>query len=204
MKKVIVMLACVLAIGAASAQENKTQKFELGANVGITTFNNYSALSLFQDAADSYSNWSESIHFGYRMDNTMYGLKFGYSLFSTSAVAVNERCNQLNFGVMLRRYAKINNRFEGLFGLGFNATYWGNTFSYLGDDYSRSRWGMDAEFEIGLNYVLEDGNYFGVRAGYTVSGSTFKKDLDLPTGLNANDKRTYGGYTLSLQYGIRF
>ena len=203
MKKAIVMLAAVLAIGAASAQENKTQKFEFGANIGMNTLTNYSALSLFQDATDSYTNWNEVIHFGYRKNNTLYGVKFGYSVFNTSAVGVNEMGDLTNFGVMLRRYAKINDRFEALFGLGFNATYWRNEFTY-DRWYGRTRWGMDAEFELGLNYVFEGGNYFGIRAGYTVTGSTFKKDLDLPAGLNANDKRFYGGYTLSLQYGIRF
>lgn len=131
-------------------------------------------------------------------------MKFGYDVFNTSAVGVNEICNRIILGVMSRRYAKINNHFEALFGLGFNATYWGNAFSYLGTDYGRSRWGIDVEFELGLNYTFENGNYFGIRAGYTVTGSTFKKNLDLPAGLNANDKRLYGGYTLSLQYGIRF
>lgn len=204
MKKVIVMLACVLVIGAVGAQENNTKKFEFGANIGMNTLTNYSALSLFRDATDSYTNWNEVIHFGCRENSTLYGVKFGYSVFNTSAVGVNEMCHQMNFGVMLRRYAKISDRFEALFGLGFNAIYWSNGFSYLGNDYSRTRWGMDGEFEIGLNYVFEGGNYFGIRAGYTVTGSTFKKDLDLPAGLNANDKRFYGGYTLSLQYGIRF
>lgn len=80
MKKEIVMLACVLAIGAASSQENKTQKFELSANVGMTTLTNYSALSLFQDATDSYTNWNEVIHFGYRKNNTLYGVKFEYGI----------------------------------------------------------------------------------------------------------------------------
>ena len=75
MKKAIVMLACVLTIGAESAQENNSKTFELGCNIGMTTFTNYSGISLFQDATDSYSNWSEAIHLGYRINNSLFGIQ---------------------------------------------------------------------------------------------------------------------------------
>ena len=43
-----------------------------------------------------------------------------------------------------------------------------------------------------------------MRAAFNVNGSHFDKDLNLPAGLVANDKRTFGGYSLMLQYGLSF
>lgn len=204
MKKVIVTLACVLAIGAASAQENNTKKFELGCNIGMTTFSNYSALSLFQDATDSYSNWSGAIHFGYRINNSLLGVQAQHAHFNTSALALDETAMWWNFSLMLRHYIPIGGNWETFYGLKFGLSVTENSFKYLGDDYSRTRLGMNGEFETGIHYRFDNGNHIGLRVAFNLYGSHFDKDLNLPAGLNANDKRFYGGYTLSLQYGIRF
>ena len=201
MKKAIVMLACVLAIGAVSAQEN-TKKFELGCNIGMTTFTNYSGISLFQDATDSYSNWSEAIHLGYRINNTLLGIQAQYAILNTSAIALNETAIWWNTSLMLRHYIPIGGNWETLLGLKFGFSVMENSFKYLGDDYSRTRLGMNGEFETGILYRFNSGNYVGLRAAFNVNGSHFNKDLNLPTGLVANDKRTFGGYSLMLQYGL--
>lgn len=201
MKKVIVMLACVLAISAASAQEN-TKKFELGCNIGMTTFTNYSGISLFQDATDSYSNWSEAIHLGYRINNTLLGIQAQYAILNTSAIALNETAMWWNFSLMLRHYIPIGGNWETLLGLRFGFSVLENSFKYLGDDYSRTRLGMNGEFETGILYRFNSGNFVGLRAAFNVNGSHFDKDLNLPAGLVANDKRTFGGYSLMLQYGL--
>lgn len=201
MKKAIVMLAAVLAISAASAQEN-TKKFELGCNIGMTTFTNYSGISLFQDATDSYSNWSEAIHFGYRINNSLFGIQFQYAILNTSAIALNETAIWWNTSLMLRHYIPIGGNWETLLGLRFGFSVLENGFKYLGDDYSRTRLGIDGEFETGILYRFNSGNYVGLRAAFNVNGSHFDKDLNLPAGLVANDKRTFGGYSLMLQYGL--
>ena len=203
MKKVIVMLACVLAIGAASAQEN-SKKFELGCNIGMTTFTNYSGISLFQDATDSYSNWSEAIHLGYRSNNSLFGIQFQYAILNTSAIALNETAIWWNFSPMLRHYIPIGGNWETLLGLKFGFSVMTNGFEYLGDNYARTRLGIDGEFETGILYRFNSGNYVGLRAAFNVNGSHFDKDLNLPAGLVANDKRTFGGYSLMLQYGLSF
>ena len=197
------MLACVLAIGAASAQEN-TKKFELGCNIGMTTFTNYSGISLFQDATDSYSNWSEAIHLGYRVNNTLLGIQAQYALFNTSALALDETAMWWNFSLMWRHYIPIGGNWETLLGLKFGLSVTENSFKYLGDDYSRTRLGMNGEIETGILYRFNSGNYVGLRAAFNVNGSHFDKDLNLPAGLVANDKRTFGGYSLMLQYGLSF
>ena len=203
MKKVIVILAAVLAIGAASAQEN-TKKFELGCNIGMTTFTNYSGISLFQDATDSYSNWSEAIHLGYRINNSLFGIQFQYSILNTSAIALNETAIWWNTSLMLRHYIPIGGNWETLLGLKFGFSVMANGFEYLGDNYARTRLGIDGEFETGILYRFNSGNYVGFRAAFNVNGSHFDKDLNLPAGLVANDKRTFGGYSLMLQYGLSF
>lgn len=201
MKKAIVMLAAVLAIGAASAQEN-TKKFELGCNIGMTTFTNYSGISLFQDATDSYSNWSEAILLGYRINNTLLGIQAQYALYSTSALALNEYAMWWNTSLMMRHYINVGGNWETFLGLKFGLSVMENSFKYLGDDYSRTRLGMNGEFETGIQYRFNSGNYIGLRAAFNVNGSHFDKDLNLPAGLVANDKRTFGGYSLMMQYGL--
>ena len=53
MKQLIIMLACLLAISAATAQEKKgCMTFELG--IGTTNYGNYSPMSVFTDPTDSY------------------------------------------------------------------------------------------------------------------------------------------------------
>ena len=203
MKKVIIMLACVLAIGAAGAQENKSKKFELGVGFGMTTFNNYSALSLFQDAMPSYIAWGETIHFGYRRNNGMLGLKFNCATFNTSAITLNETSGPLGFSLMVRHDASISKHFEIIFGVSCGLTAWVNTFSYQGTEYSRVRWCTNGECEIGLNYFNDIG-YVGLRAGIIVTGRDSKKEMDLPAGLVANVRKNFDGYFIAMQYGVRF
>ncbi len=204
MKKVFIMLALVLAMGVTNAQENKKQTFELGCNIGMTTFSNYSALSLFPDATDSYTTWSEAVHVGIRRGNTLLGLQVQYAVFNTSALAVNEGCMWGDFSLMGRRYINVGGNWETFMGLKFGLSVMTNGFEYLNEDYSRTRLGLTSEFEIGLNYRFDDDNYIGLRAAFNVLGSHFKKDLDLPTGLAENDKWMFGGYSLMMQYGFSF
>ena len=203
MKKVFVMLACVLAIGAAGAQENRSKKFELGASYGMITFNNYSALSLFQDATPSYTAWGETIHFGYRRNNGMLGLRFNCATFNTSAIALNETSGPLGLNLMLHRDVNISKHFEVGFGVSCGLAAWVNTFSYQGINYSRVRWCTNGECEIGLNYFNDIG-YVGLRAGIIVTGRNSKKDMDLPAGLVANERKNFDGYSITMQYGVRF
>ncbi|MBQ9440230.1 MAG: outer membrane beta-barrel protein [Paludibacteraceae bacterium] len=203
MKKVIVMLACVLATVASNAQEN-TKKFELGCNIGMTTFTNYSGISLFQDATDSYSNWSEAIHLGYRVNNTLFGINFQYGILNTSDLAMNETAVWWDFAPMLRHYVNVGGNWETFLGVKFGLSVWSNNFKYLGDDYSRTRLGMHAELETGIQYCFNSGNYIGLRASFNVNGTNFEKDMNLPTGVVTSDKRAFGGYSLMMQYGVRF
>lgn len=45
--------------------------------------------------------------------------------------------------------------------------------------------------------------YIGV-LGTVIMGNNFSKDLTLPAGTTPTDKYVFGGYSLMMQYGIRF
>lgn len=204
MKKSLVLLACVLAIGVASAQENKAKNFEFGCNIGMTTFNNYSALSLFADATDHYSTWDAAFHLGYNVGHSMIGLEYQAAYFNTSAIALNETANLNRISLLGRHYVGIGGHWESFVGLRMGLNILSNSFTYLAQDYSRTRLGLSTMFEIGLNYCLDNGSYLGVSAGFNILGSNLGKDVELPAGLVPNDKSMLGGYSLMMQYGIRF
>lgn len=207
MKRLFLLTLC-LASGIAFAQNTETKKFECGANVGVNTLLNYSPVSNFPDNTATYSSVGESIHFGYRKNNTLLAVKVGTTNFSTSAIDKNELTANYRFGLMARRYANINDHFETYIGASLYASLWAAT--YNGMDYrNTSTWGSNGEVEIGLNYILENGHYFGIRGGLTVGGSkgTPTSSELLPensSSLSLNLKQFYTGYSLSIQYGIRF
>lgn len=203
MKKITIMMTLVLAIGVTNAQETKIKKFELGGNIGMTTFTNYSALSLFQDANDSYSTWSEAIHWGFYRNNKLLGIQAQFALYNTSALVVNEAVSWMDFSLMSRRYFNIGGDWETFIGLKAGLSIMSNGFNYLGETYSFTRLGLLGEFEMGLIYRFDNGNYLGLRSAFNVLGSNFDKDIDLPAGLVGNDKLIFGGYSLMIQYGLQ-
>lgn len=205
MKKAIVMLMLAISIAsAASAQESKAKKFELGISFDRASYLNYSALSLFQDAQNSYSAPRVSCHFGYQLKNEMIGLKFGINSFNTSAITLNEKATVGEFCLMDRHYEKINEHWETFFGVFLGLTGYGNSFTYLGSNYNRNRWMINCGVEIGINYLFEKTGYLGIRASYNNASAQISKSVDLPTGLVANEKKNLDGFTLSIQYGFRF
>ena|GEM_PF-1204514 len=203
MKRIALVTFFTLIAAVSFSQEQAAKKYELGANIGMTTFTNYPALSLFQDAADCYANWSGAVHFGFRKKNMLYGLHTHMSYFNTSAIELDEWSSQTTWALMARRYDRIGENFETVFGLKIGLSVMSNSFSYIGKDYNRTRVGTYGEVETGVNYVLESGNYFGIRFAIDM-GLNRSKDVSLPVGLVGNDKRFFGGYILSIQYGLRF
>lgn len=205
MKKIFLMATMVSLLGmSALAQETKAKKLELGVELGMTTLTNYSALSLFEDATPGYSTGNTGIHFGYRHNDAMIGLKVSVANFNTSAIALNEQGGPIDLLLMSRYYAPINEHFEAFFGANFGATAWVNSFTYLDKDYSQVRWGVRGEFEVGVNYKFDSRSYFGISAGIHASSTVLSKNIVLPAGLVANRKDAFEGYTLSIHYGVRF
>ena len=66
MKIIMILLACFLTIGAATAQEKKGG-FALDLGMGTSQFGNYSPLSVFADPTESYTlNPAEHLSLGYQ------------------------------------------------------------------------------------------------------------------------------------------
>ncbi len=206
MKKSIVMLVCSLFIGVAGAQENgqtqKAKKFELGYNVGVTTFNNYSSLSLFQDATDSYSAFSEGVYLGIRSENVLLGVQFQFASFNTSAINLDETAFWMDFSLMARRYVSLGGNWDIFLGAKLGLGDIHNRFSYLGTDYTRNRLGLSSEIEMGVDYRVSRNSYIGLRAAY--NGLGVQKVDDLPAGLVKNKKQSLVGYSLMIHCGINF
>lgn len=205
MRKIIVMLACVLAIGAASAQEKKgCMSFELG--IGTTHFGNYSPLSVFADPTDSYSMLAtEYVSFGYRHNNGWFvGLTLNNNGGSTSFQSLNESFTNSSAMIDLREFFKLGGRVELETGVALGLLIHRNTFDYDNDHYSFTRLGTSACFLLGLNYLIKENQTIGIRALFPCYGAMLSDKPELPTGLLANDKTQTIGYSLQVGYGIRF
>lgn len=205
MKKVIVLLACVLAISTASAQEKKGG-FAIEAGVGTAHFGNFSPVSVFTDPTDSYGLVaSEHISAGYYGNSGWYmGLTLGQVGGSTSFQNLNETFFDINALFDIRRCIKLNDKFELEAGAAIGLLVHNNAFDYANEHYSFTRYGASGHFSMGLNCLLKDGQYIGFRAMFPTFGSFISDKPALPTGLEATNKTQSVGYSLQVSYGIRF
>jgi hypothetical protein len=203
MKRIILIAACVLAVGTVCAQENN-QKYEFGVNVGMTTYTNYSAVSLFQDQTDVYSNWGAAVHFGLLKGKSMFGLQYRANVLQTSAVNVDEQMFQWGLALMFRHYEPLKDNFELFAGIKPGISLMGNSFDNGDGTDSYQRWTCFVECEMGVNYKLSEKTYIGVSGAVTMGNRLQNKSLNLPAGMTATKKYGVGGYSLMMHYGIRF
>lgn len=205
MKKVIVMLACALAISAASAQEKKgSMAFELG--IGTTHYGNYSPMSVFADPTDSYNLLAtEYVSFGYRHSDGWYvGLTLNNDGGNTSFRSLNESFTNSSVMVDLREFFKLGDKIELETGVALGLLIHRNSFDYNNDHYSFTRFGGSGRFTLGMNYLIAENRTIGIRAMFPCYGAMWGDKPELPAGLLANDKTQTIGYSLQLCYGIRF
>jgi len=59
-------------------------------------------------------------------------------------------------------------------------------------------------FQVGLNCLFQEGHYNGIRAIYTHFGGLGNSFPSLPDGVKGNQKKVFTGYSIQLNYGIRF
>lgn len=202
MKK-IVLIACLIGLLSTAAAQEKECHFELNAGVGISTYTNFSAVSLFRDETPEYSNWSECLSIGYLKGKCSYGFQARINLLQTSAVSVNEQMMQYDLQLFLRRYEPIGSKLEMFFDLRLGASALLNTYELDGHQYT-SRWGDHGEAGLGLSYKLTPHSLVGISGAVTFIGSVFSNDVAIPPALVANDKITFGGYHITFNYSIRF
>lgn len=205
MKKVIVMVACLLAIGAASAQE-KNSGLMFSGGFGMSNYGNFPSVSVFADQTDAYGLIpSEQISVGYCHNKSWFvGLTLNYDNGSTSFQNLNERFKNTAILFDIRDYYPLGDKFELEVGA---ATGWlirNNSFDYVGDHYSFTRHGFIGYFSLGLNYLFKEGHTIGVRAILPCYGWLQGEKPALPTGLVANEQNRLSGYGIQLSYGVMF
>lgn len=204
MKKSIILMLLFFVALSGFAQE-KTRHFELSANSSILTLTNYPALSLFEDNTPSYSNYSQGVNLGYVLGKNVVGVQLQSIVFNTFATALDESVRCFSTGLYVRRYDPLSSKIELSLGLNLGLNLVQNTFR-SDDAYSSSEWrnGLNCQTEIGLNYRLGNGAFFGLSAGFDLGGSLNHANISIPAGWNGNPKSNFGGYRLSLTYGLRF
>lgn len=204
MKRYLILVMCMVAI-ATSAQEKKGGfAFEVGA--GTAHFGNFSPVSVFSDPTDSYGLVAaEHISAGYYGNSGWFmGLTLGHDGGSTSFQNLNETFFDFNALFDIRRCIKLNDKFELEAGVAIGLLVHNNAFDYANDHYSFTRYGAGGHFSMGLNYMLRDDQYIGLRATFPSFGSFLSDKPALPTGLVATDKTQSIGYGLQVSYGFRF
>ena len=205
MKQLIIMLACLLAISAATAQEKKgCMTFELG--IGTTNYGNYSPMSVFTDPTDSYSLLAtEYVSFGYRHNNGWFvGLTLNNDGGNTSFQSLNESFTNSSVMIDLREFFKLADKVELEAGVALGMLIHRNSFDYDNDHYSFTRYGGSTRFMLGLNYLIKDNQTIGMHVMFPSYGAMWGDKPELPTGLRANDNTQSIGYSLQIGYGIRF
>ena len=205
MKKSIILLACVLAMGAASAQEKKGGlEIEIGG--GTTRYGGFSPVSAFTDPTESYGLIpTEHMSVGYRENTGWFiGITLNHDAGHTAFQNLNEKFMNLNALVDVRHYAMLSDRFELMLGAAVGLLVHNNTFDFGNTDHSFTRYGFGGHFSTGLNYVIDEHTYIGIQASFPCIGSFMGKAPTLPGGLTATSHNQLVGYGLQVTYGLRF
>lgn len=203
MKKVIVTILFV-AFGIVTYAQGDYKGFVLNASTGLNSYDASSAVSLFSSNERLSTVSGAAITAGYRNGAMMYGLRAGFTMFTTVHGPVEELVNPWDFSLMIRRYLPLGERFELYtgFSVGFGLVL--NSFDYLEKNYSYTRYGITEEFELGLDYRLSGATSVGIRAAVSPFSGLFDKGGKLPDGLTKNGSTSLSGYSLSLHYSIDF
>ena len=203
MKKIIATMLFV-AFGIAVSAQGDYKGFVLNASTGYNSYDASSGVSLFSSGERLSSVSGAAITAGYRNGAMMYGLRAGFTTFTTVHGRVEELVNPWEFSLMMRRYLPLGERFELYTGLsvGFGLVF--NSFDYLGTNYSYTRYGITEDFELGLDYRISGATSVGLRAAVSPFSGLFDKGTKLPDGLSKNGNTSLNAFSVSLQYSIDF
>lgn len=203
MKKLFVTLLFAT-IGIAVSAQGDYKGFVLNANIGMTSYDANSAVSLFS-SGDRLSTVSGcSIAGGYRNGSMMYGLRVGFNIMTVVHGPVDELSNPWDFSLMFRRYLPLNERFELYSGISVGYAMVANSYEYQGEQYAYIRSGITEVFEAGIDYRLSGASAIGLRAAISPFGALLKDGIKLPDGLAKNVSSSLGSYSLSMQYSLSF
>lgn len=205
MRKILVMLACMLAIGTMSAQEKKGG-FSFEGGVGTACFGNYSPVSVFADGTDRYSLVGLShASFGYYGKSGWFmGLSLDGASGSTAFNGFNESFDHITAMYDIRCIRKVSSKLELEAGVAIGLLVQNNSFDYAGNLYSFSRLGVSGQCQLQLNYLFTENLYMGFRIAYPCVGALMGDKPSLPAGLMPNEKTQFSGYNMSVNFGFRF
>lgn len=197
------LVALVLFSFGAHAQNGK---WNLEVNLGIDHYNNYPAISAFNDGEVEYVAPSVGISAGYELGSRLLlGLDFSVCTMQVpTAMAQNQQAVAMRINPKVRLYQPLSSKVSvfGQFNVGAMAL--GNMFTFADKDYSGNRWGMFAAFDVGLQCNLSDDTYLAVQAEITPYAGMDKSKMASQVGLPNNSGTVIGGYALKLTYGVKF
>ncbi len=203
-KKIVILLACVLTFGVATAQE-KAKNFEASISSGPITFINYPGLSLHEDATECYSKVGGAVTLGYHLNNTMLGVQVqGIHNLATAQLQYGETLQYTTVLLLARHYGRLGEKLEPFAGVKVGVTVMTNSLHYMGNYSESTSCSLMAELELGLNYKCSERSFFGLSVGSSIIASRASNDFELPATLNKNLKADISNYNVMITYGFRF
>lgn len=210
MKKIAFTVALLtIAVGMQAQEKGKRWSLDYEVGIGFSTFHNYSALSLTEDATASYTAPTATFSFGMRRDDGFSaGIRYSNTVINTAAAGLSETATLHNISLVVRQSTMLSERVE-LYGsatLGFAILH--NHLTYGGDDLAHNRYGLSGGLEAGLRYYLNKGVYFFISAGVETVNKLAKKN-DLPAGLlpqtrtNTASSNLLGGFGIGLKPKVK-
>ena len=202
MKKVILAMACMVAMCATIAQEKGNKKIGAELQYGNMLYTNYSATSVFSGYTESTLGNSMNANFMYyQSKNFAWTLSYFVDGANTSNLELDEMYGSWGFNFGYRYIATISEKSELYFGLKLGIVFANNRFTYMTDDYTISRVGFKFDWGLGYNYFVNPNAYIGISINY--SGTNYFSDYKLPVEiLNQSVNPKLGVQGLIFQVGI--
>ena len=202
MKRTILLLACLIPATLMTAQNDDSKvNFSLEMSNGIAKTFNYSPISLFDDATDSYTTSSFEIYAGVNLLSQGFGIKFDASSGNTIQL-FDETYSYMNILFAWRFFAPLTSNIDiwGSINPGLGLLM--NDYTASGEEKDVTRAFLAYDFEGGLNYNITDAFYIGVKAGF-FGGVLKKHDYEVPTGAIKNNHDNLAGSMLMLTLGVK-
>ena len=194
------MMAVAMGV-VAVAQESEHKGFA-EAGYGLTSFS-YCNASLLAGGDGKYANTpAVSARFGYKG----WTLSLGANVLQTQVDSLNERGGRAMAMIGLDDRVDIGKHFELSYAVEIGLLMMSNMFSYKGEDYSFTRYGMAGLLSVGVNYKINETLYGGLKVNLLDVGVPLGGKPKLPAGLSANPRMDNGvfGYGLMFVIGTKF
>lgn len=205
MKKLLLLVVSLLVVSVVVAQEHDVDgKFLLDIGYGAAVTQNYSAVSLFNDATESYRPVEGNFFAGIkgRHSKTYYGIKVT-CLGGNTIQPYEEKYVMTALQASSRQYFPLAKNIDVWFGEGVGVALLKNKINPIGGSESVNRFTASVAFDMGLAYKIYHNSYAGLSGGLFCM-PVFKHGYDLPVGTVRNHNDHIFGYQLMLNVGVAF